>query len=80
MTMAVLSGSSTGLTKLGMLTLLLTTEGLLFTALTVSVGLAAGSTFGSRTIVSPVVLAFIAAAMVASHLPGKRGGRSFRGV
>ena len=49
-----------GPTQLGLLPLLLTTEGLLFAALTVGVSLSASSTFGSRTLVSPATLALIA--------------------
>lgn len=41
--------------------MLLTTEGLLFAALTIGLSLAAGSTHGSRTVVRPAALAATAA-------------------
>jgi hypothetical protein len=44
-----------------MLSMLLTTEGLLFAALTIGVSLATGSMHGSRTIVRPAALAASAA-------------------
>jgi hypothetical protein len=65
MDLVAFAAAPTGLTKLGLLSLLLTTESLLFAALTVSLSLAATSTFGSRTVVSPVALGFVAAAVLA---------------
>jgi hypothetical protein len=62
---AAVAASPTGLTKLGLLALLLTTEGLLFAALTVGVSLSASSTFGPRTVIPPAALAFIAAGLLA---------------
>src|SRR4051812_26402655 len=47
-----------------MLSVLLTTEGLLFAALSISVSLSASSTFGAKTVVSPAALAFVAAAVL----------------
>ena len=47
-----------------MLTSLLTVEGLLFAALSVSVSLSGSSTFGPKTIVPPAVLAFVAAGVL----------------
>lgn len=60
------SAAPAGLTKFGLLSLLLTTEGLLFAALTVSVSLSASSTFGSRTVLAPALLGFIAAGVLAA--------------
>jgi hypothetical protein len=60
------SATPAGLTKFGVLSLLLTTEGLLFAALTVGVSLSASSTFGSRTVVAPALLGFIAAGVLAA--------------
>lgn len=55
----------TGFTKAGLLSALLTTEGLLFAALSISVSLSGSSTFGPKTIVRPVTLAFMAAGVLA---------------
>lgn len=65
MNVAVVAASARGLTKLGLLALLLTTEGLLFAALTVGVSLSASSVFGPSTVVRPATLAFIAAGLIA---------------
>lgn len=65
MDVAALVASTTGIAKPGLLMLLLSTEGLLFAALTVSVSLAASSTFGPRTVVAPEALAFIATGILA---------------
>jgi hypothetical protein len=61
----IVTASATGAAGPALLSLLLTTEGLLFAALTVSVSLSASSTFGPRTSISPATLAFIAAAVLA---------------
>jgi hypothetical protein len=53
-----------GFSKANTLSSLLTTEGLLFAALSISVSLAASSTFGPKTIVAPSMLAFIAAGVL----------------
>lgn len=58
------AASPTGLTKLGVLSLLLTTEGLLFAALTVGVSLSASSKFAPPTVVPPAALAFVAAGVI----------------
>jgi len=50
--------------KPNLLPVFLTTEGLLFAALTVGVSLTASSTFGHRPAVSPAVLAFVAAGVL----------------
>jgi hypothetical protein len=65
MNVGMVAASASGLTKLGLLALLLTTEGLLFAALTVGVSLSASSVFGPPTVVGPATLAFIAAGLIA---------------
>ncbi len=55
-----------GNTGTGLLPILLTTEGLLFAALSISVGLAARSTFGPRTVLPPAALAYVAAVVLAT--------------
>jgi hypothetical protein len=60
------AASPSGLTKLGLLSLLLTTEGLLFAALTVGVSLSARAKFAPPTVVPAPVLAFIAAGVIAT--------------
>jgi hypothetical protein len=56
--------SSTGLTKFGLMTTLLTTESLLFAALSVGLSLAAAAPFGRAVAVRPGVLALAAAAVL----------------
>jgi hypothetical protein len=51
-------------TKGNMLSALLTTEGLLFAALSISVSLSGSSTFGPKTIIPPTALAFVAAGIL----------------
>jgi hypothetical protein len=51
-------------TKASLLSTLLTTEGLLFAALSVSISLSGASLFGSRTVVPPAALACTAAAVL----------------
>jgi hypothetical protein len=65
MNVDMVAASASGLTRLGVLALLLTTEGLLFAALTVGVSLSASSMFGPPTVVPPAALAFIAAGLIA---------------
>jgi hypothetical protein len=60
----VAATSAGGINGLSMLSLLLTTEGLLFAALAVGVALSASSTFGARTVVPPAALAFVAASVL----------------
>jgi hypothetical protein len=43
---------------------LLTTEGLLFAALAIAVGITGGSTFGPKTSLSPTALAFVSSAVL----------------
>ncbi len=66
MTIMVITAASvtTGLTKSGILSLLLTTESLLFAALAVAVTLSGSSVFGASTWGPPWVLAFIATAVL----------------
>jgi hypothetical protein len=64
MSSGALAASTNGVPKLSLLSVLLTTEGLLFAALTIGVTLAASSTFGPKTLVSPATLAFIAAGVL----------------
>jgi hypothetical protein len=56
----IAGAATSGFTKAGLLSALLTTEGLLFAALSVSVSLSAASTFGPKTVIRPAVLAFVA--------------------
>lgn len=59
------ASTTSGLSKSGVLSLLLTTESLLFAALTVAVTLSATSMFGQSTWGPPWVLAFIATVVLA---------------
>ena len=52
------------------LSALLTTEGLLFAALSISVSLAGSSTFAPKTVVRPVTLAFMAAGLLVAVAVG----------
>ena len=62
----VVGVASDGFTRAGLLSALLTTEGLLFAALSISVSLSGASTFGPKAVVRPVILAFIAAGVLAT--------------
>lgn len=60
----ILAASVSGPTHLDVLTLLVTTEGLLFAALTIGVSMSASSAFKAKTLVPPDFLVLIAAAVL----------------
>ena len=60
----VITGSVAAPTNLGLLPLLLTTEGLLFAALTIGVSLSTSTVFAPKTVVAPAVLACVAASVL----------------
>jgi hypothetical protein len=57
---ALMADAGTTFTRESLMTALLTVEGLIFAALSISVGLTASDAFGLKTAVPPAVLAFIA--------------------
>jgi hypothetical protein len=61
----LVASSGSGFTRESLMTALLTAEGLIFAAMSFSVGLTATDAFGSKTAVSPGALAYVATFVLA---------------